>query len=115
VSGPWTLPEALALGPQVAYHCNKMPDPVHVLVDLSQTDIVPTQILQLRKSVQFTHPNIHCIAYVGNLTQRIFSETLHRLAHSTRNRYFTTEDEAIAYLRGVIWAEQLAEPGLNGM
>src|SRR5258708_25188043 len=82
VSGQWSLHEALAFSPRLVQHCNHAPHPVHLLVDLSQTDAVPAQILQLRKSVQFTHSNIHRIAYVGNLTQRIFSETIHKLAHS---------------------------------
>jgi hypothetical protein len=110
IEAQWILANAQAFNPKLDAHCASAPYPVQLIVDLTQTDIFPDRLLQIRKSATFTNPNIHIIAYVGNMRQRIFSETINKLAHSSRNRYFASVDEALAYLREAIEAG-LDQPG----
>lgn len=104
VAGQWTLADALALSPRLDEYCRTTQQPVHLIVDLTRTDVFPDGLLQIRRSSVFSNPNIQTIAYVGNLRQQIFSETVNKLAHSTRNRYFGSVEEAIASLRKIIQA-----------
>ena len=83
---------------------DKAPGKIHHVVNTSEMRRVPSGLLRIRMNTPILqHPNRGQLALVGtNSFLRSIGELMFRLTHFETGRFFTTDDEAWAYLRTAI-------------
>jgi hypothetical protein len=109
ISDPWTTSELMALYPQDSDHRNSVSYVVHSIMNVSGIKRLPTDVIRARQNAPGLKPNSGQLVMVGaNAFARRTAETIFRLAHYNRARFFDTEEQAWSYLRRMIQSEGLA-------
>ena len=104
---PWGLEDLVGFNALAAKHYAQATHKIHLLIDARQMGTIPYGVLRSRAYSHFTHPRSGAIAVVGASTiARALAETVLRLAHFDRAKFFMTQEEALEYLRTVIAREQ---------
>jgi hypothetical protein len=109
---PWGTQDQAEFNKRAAAHYGRSAHKVHMLMDARHVGTPPPGSLAFRSHAPLTHPNSGVIAVVGGSTlMKTLAETVLRLRHSNKARFFNTEEEAMTYLRQVI-AEEDAKLGV---
>ena len=109
-SDDWTIEEILDLDPQLVDYLRHASHPVHLLVDVSQTDIIPEHFSTLAKSTRYAEPNLGYTAVVSDsFGLQLLSEIISKMVNYNKNRYFRSVDVAYTFLRSVIQDDQCPE------
>jgi SpoIIAA-like len=107
---PWTMEDLLQLNESAEQHYDSVSHKVHVLFDARGIRNVPAGIMRARSNPDVTHHNAGQIAIVGaNTLVRTIAGIVQKLANIERARFFNTEEEAWAYIRGVL-EEETTQP-----
>jgi hypothetical protein len=107
MSDPVTMAQILDAFPLLQRLYDQSPHIVNGLVEASNFHNIPLNILRARKSPMLTHPNSGQLAVVDNYgLARRFAETMFSLMNYKKAKFFTTREDAIAYLNQVIQAQQ---------
>jgi hypothetical protein len=105
---PWTVAEAVATFDKDKIHRDSVNFKVHTLINLCDMHAVPPKILSVRfGSPALSHPNSGHIAVFGaQPIVRTFADAVLLLTHFDRAKFFSTEDEAWAYIRQIMAKEK---------
>ena len=107
LTGDWTMQEVLDLDTQLVGYIRQARHRVHLVFDVSQTDIIPQHFTKLSKSARFVEPNFGYTAVVSeNFGLQLLSEIVGKLINYNKNRYFRSREIAFAFLRNAIQKEQ---------
>src|SRR5262245_19319175 len=104
---PWTTAEMENVANAAKRHYDAAKQKLHVLLDARKMRSVPSGVLRsARTNPDLRHPNSGRIAIVGATTLvQMFGETLMRLSHTEKAKFFKDEASAWQYLRTVIAQE----------
>jgi hypothetical protein len=106
VTPPWSIEEVLEIYRDIEAFFDQAASTVHVLIDLSQLDIIHAGALRARHTPFGTHPNVGKIATVtGNDITRILAQSVIRLSRTDKVKLFSNPDEALSYLRQMVKEE----------
>ena len=105
---PWSVEEMLKEFETAQHYLDKATQPIHVLVDMTEATRATPGALRARESPALRHPMGGQVAVFGmNSLGRTLAETVFRLVRFRRARFFDSEAEALAHLRGLIAAGQV--------
>jgi hypothetical protein len=108
---PWGLTDLIELDSAlIKPHLDAVQHKVHSVVNMTASHHMPAGVLHIRHSLAgMRHPNSGLAAIVGgsNLV-RVLNDLVTRIARVDRGKFFSTEDEAWAYIREVIRSESHA-------
>jgi hypothetical protein len=77
------------------------------LLDATKVRSIPMGVMKARGAPAFTHRTAGNLAIIGtSVTVRMFSETVMRLAHFDRAKFFDSEGDALEYLHTLIQTEE---------
>lgn len=103
---PWTYADFETALEQDIAHRDGVQHRVHNLLDATKVRSIPMGVMKARAAPAFTHRTAGNLAIIGtSVTVRMFSETVMRLAHFNRAKFFDSEAEALEYLLHLIQAE----------
>src|SRR5258708_39858520 len=99
LSEPWEAPDLRALYPEDILFRNSVDHVVHTFMNVSAVRRVPSNVIHVRIGAPaFIHPNTGQLVMVGAQSfPKIMAETIFRLAHYQRARFFDTEAEGWEY------------------
>ncbi len=107
VSDPWNVDDLFDADEQMRMHYDHAGHKVHLLVNASNVHRIPPAVYRLGHGMTITHPNGGQVGLVGATSMaRRLAETVFRIAHFDRARFFDREEEAWAYLRRVVAEER---------
>lgn len=98
---PWRIPDLTVLFPVDNDYRNSVSFVVHTLADMTETEIVPPGVMAARHGVPVhEHPRSGLFVMAGaNNFHKVMTTMVLRSLKNTRNQFFSTVDEAWAYLR----------------
>ncbi len=107
VSDPWVTNDLTSLYPQDAAHRDSVNFPVHTFMDLTGVNKIPVDVIHARQDAPaFIHANSGQFVVVGaNALARRTVETIFRLGHFERARFFDKATEGWNYLRRMIQSD----------
>ncbi len=104
LSDPWEAHDLSALYPQDILFRNSVDHVVHTFMNVSAVRRVPPNVIHVRIGAPaFIHPNSGQLVMVGAQSfPKMMAETIFRLAHYQRARFFDTEADGWEYTRQLI-------------
>src|SRR5258708_7797553 len=107
LTDPWETSDLTALYPQDIQYRNSVKHLVHTVMNISKVVRVPRNILRARSGAPaFIHPNSGQLVMIGaQAFPKLMAETIFRLAHYERAKFFDTKEEGGAYIRQIICKE----------
>jgi hypothetical protein len=107
---PWSAEEMLKEFEDTKHYLDKATRPIHLLADMRGANRTTPGALRAREAPVLHHPMGGQVAVFGmNAVGRTLAETVFRLIRFRRARFFDSEAEALAYLRGLIATDQVGE------
>ncbi len=107
---PWSAEEMLKEFEDTKHYLDKATRPIHLLADMRGANRTTPGALRAREAPMLHHPMGGQVAVFGmNAVGRTLAETVFRLTRFRRARFFDSEAEALAYLRGLIATDQIGE------
>ncbi|MCE7948411.1 MAG: hypothetical protein DYG88_13390 [Chloroflexi bacterium CFX4] len=107
---PWSAEEMLKEFESTKHYLEEATRPIHLLADMRAAKRTTPGALRAREAPMLHHPMGGQVAVFGmNAVGRTLAETVFRLIRFRRARFFDSEAEALAYLRGLIAADQVGE------
>ncbi len=104
LADPWETTDLLSLYPKDIEYRSSVNHLVHTVMNISKVVRVPRNILRARSGAPaFVHPNSGQLVMIGAQTfPKLMAETIFRLAHYERAKFFDTKEEGWAYIRQFI-------------
>ncbi|MCC6613689.1 MAG: hypothetical protein IT320_09445 [Anaerolineae bacterium] len=107
-SETWTVNEMMTAVRKAAAICSQSPQPMHMLIDVSQTQRLPDDMLRPRIMADVAQTNHSYVVIVGaNALVRTVANAFAIMMQSTRVQHFNTIRDAMDYLRQVSEAERI--------
>lgn len=107
---PWSAEEMLKEFEDTKHYLDKATRPIHLLADMRGANRTTPGAMRAREAPMLHHPMGGQVAVFGmNPVGRTLAETVFRLIRFRRARFFDSEAEALAYLRGLIATDQIGE------
>src|SRR5690348_8221445 len=101
-SDPWTLADMEQVGKEATKLYDAASRKLHVYLDARKMKTVPTGVLRARNNPDMRHPNSGQIVIVGAARIiQVMAETVLKLTHVNRLKFYQDEQEGWAYLRSV--------------
>jgi len=105
-SDTWTIDEYANMEERDREYRESVNHIVHSLT-IAKMKMVPSGALRTRNSPALTHRTAGSIAVVGaGKIARTFADAVFAMTHFKKVRFFDTEEQAMAWLREIIQAEQ---------
>src|SRR5690242_17175707 len=93
-SHPWTVEEVASFASEVKNRMDNAPWMIHSLVDLREMKAIPPRVLSLRNTSTWNHPHSGYTLFLGGSAfAQSLVNTLFRLVHFERIKFFGTEQE----------------------
>jgi hypothetical protein len=107
LTDPWETSDLTALYPQDIRFRDSVNHLVHTFMNVSSVRRVPSNVMRARLGAPaFIHPNSGQLIMVGAQSfPKTVAQTIFRVAHYDRAKFFDTEEEGWNYLRQFINAE----------
>lgn len=106
IADPWSVNDLTACFPDDQRCRDSVKYKIHTLVNASSAKIVPPFLLIARNAPSLVHPNHGFVVAVGTtLILQSVGEIIFRLTNFTQGRFYTTEEEAWAFLHQIIVEE----------
>lgn len=110
LADPWETSDLTTWYPQDIEYRDSVSHVVHTFMNVSAVRRVPSNIIRARIAAPaFIHPNSGQLIMVGaKAFPKTVAETIFRLAHYERARFFDTEEEGWLYIRQLLANELVA-------
>lgn len=101
---PWSISELEAVYAAERRYRDSSQFALHVLINVNEMRHIPPRLLSMaRRSPTFTHPKRGELAIVGTTSfARAIAEAVMLLTHTSKIRFFNTDEEARMHLRQII-------------
>lgn len=113
IASPWNLQELMGVFKEAEQHFNKSTHRVDTLVDITKMSSIPPGALRARNSPFLSHPRSGYQIVVGaNSYAKSMAELLFKLTNFKRVRFFSSMNDAWAFLRSAEVKSRTAELSL---
>jgi hypothetical protein len=110
LTDPWETNNLTDLYPQDIRYRDSVNCVVHTFMNVGGVQHVPSNIIRARLGAPaFIHPNSGQLVMVGaKIFPKTVAETIFRIAHYERARFFDTEEEGWHYIRQFLQGETVS-------
>src|SRR5260221_6479999 len=110
ITDPWVTNDLVSLYPADRAYRDNAHFTVHTMMNISKMKQIPPGLLAVRVDAPaFFHPHSGYLLMIGaGMFPRVMAETIFKLAHYDRARFFETEEEGWAFIQKVLANEPVA-------